>query len=147
MREDGGLARILHQYDYQAPLMRKSVQLPNHPRMVMVSPAKAIMIFPVRSHPAEPPAPRPAARVARGHRCCCLLFTLALFLSTSLPVILVPSVIDKEIPYENSPHLVISSLDLDRIEQLLGNHPSTLPCKRSWIAPRSANPPTCRRTW
>ena len=35
----------------------------------------------------------------------------------------------------------------DRIEQLLGNHPSTLPPQEELIAPRSANPPTCRRTW
>jgi len=42
-----------------------------------------------------------------------------------LPVILVLSAIDKEYPMQQ-PHLVISSLDLDRIEQLLGNHPQHL---------------------
>ena len=38
---------------------------------------------------------------------------------------LVSSAIDKEYPMQQ-PHLVISSLDLDRIEQLLGSHPQHL---------------------
>ena len=38
---------------------------------------------------------------------------------------LVSSAIDKEYSMKQ-PHLVISSLDLDRIEQLLGNHPQHL---------------------